>query len=112
MKVRLVDDHRDTVDVLAAIVSDHGHQPLVAHTGRCALEAAGREIPELTFWTSRSQTWTAFRCVAPCAQRAPQHNRIVALIGFVEYDRSDGPVSFDARLIKPVSFDVFEHFLR
>ncbi|MFM0674448.1 response regulator [Paraburkholderia sediminicola] len=86
MKVLLVDDRCDTVDVLARIVSDLGHQPLVAHTGRRALEIAGREIPELIFLDISLMDMDGSQvCRAMRAQRALQHSRIVALTGFVEY---------------------------
>jgi CheY-like chemotaxis protein len=113
MKVLLVDDHHDTTGVLAEIVADLGHESLVAHTGRHALEVAEREIPDLIFLDISLTDMDGFQvCRAMRARRVLRHSRIVALTGFVEFDRSEGPVPFDARLIKPVSFDVFEHFLR
>ncbi|MFM0557279.1 response regulator [Paraburkholderia sediminicola] len=113
MKVLLVDDHHDTTGVLAGIVSDLGHQPLVAHTGRHALELAEREEPELIFLDISLSDMDGFQvCRAMRAQHGLRHSRIVALTGFIDFDRSELPVPFDARLIKPVSFDVFEHFLR
>ncbi|CAG4896950.1 response regulator [Paraburkholderia gardini] len=113
MKVLLVDDHRDTVDVLAGIVADLGHQPLIAYTGREALEVAEREAPDLIFLDISLTDMDGVQvCRAMRARCALRYSRIVALTGFVEFDRSEEPMPFDARLIKPVSFDVFEHFLR
>lgn len=113
MKVLLVDDHDDTIAVLAEIVADFGHQVLVAHTGRRAIEIAAREIPELIFLDISLTDMDGFQvCRVLRAQRMLRHSRIVALTGFVEFDRSEEPMPFDARLIKPVSCDVFEHFLR
>jgi len=46
VRVLVVDDHRETVDLLAETLSRRGFAPLKAHGGLEALEVAGRERPD------------------------------------------------------------------
>jgi two-component system CheB/CheR fusion protein len=47
LRVLVVDDDRDTADSYRLLLSLWGHRPLVAYDAQAALEAAGRQRPDL-----------------------------------------------------------------
>jgi two-component system CheB/CheR fusion protein len=103
-RVLVVDDNRDAVESLAALLRLGGHTVRVAHSGPEALEAVRREAPEIVFLDIGLPGMDGY-AVAQEMRKLPGMDkaRIVALTGYgQEEDRKrSAEAGIDQHLVKP-----------
>ncbi|MGQ9425568.1 ATP-binding protein [Gilvimarinus sp. F26214L] len=104
-RILLVDDNVDFVDTMAALLADLGHEVLVLHDARAALEKAPRFAPEFAFLDIGMPGMSGYD-LAHQLRRLPEMESciLIAATGWgqskdLERSRKAG---FDHHLVKPV----------
>lgn len=106
LKVLVVDDNEDAAESLQMVLEMQGHQVLVAHDGRKALEIAARERPDLVLLDIGLPGLDGYEVAARMRQDpATSRARLVALTGYGHDDarRRALEAGFDAHFAKPVA---------
>jgi len=114
-RILIVDDNRDALESLAALMEMEGHEVLTAADGEAALAIAARARPEvvlLDLGLPRLDGYEVGRRI-----RAEQWGRnmvLVALTGWgqAEDRRRTHEAGFDSHLVKPLNLDVLTEFLQ
>lgn len=103
-RVLLVDDNADAVDLLARLLSLHGHATDVAYSGPEALAAAERSRPSVVVVDLGMPVMDGFEVARRLRARFGASVRLIALTGYGQpHDRSaTAAAGFDAHLVKPV----------
>ena len=108
-RILVVDDNRDSAEMLSTLLGLAGHDTSMAHDGASALEAARRARPELAVLDIGLPDMSGYE-LAQALRALPGLNdiRLVALTGYgQEQDRSAALAQgFDAHLTKPVAYEV------
>jgi DNA-binding response OmpR family regulator len=105
LKILVVDDNRDSAEILAAIIRHEGHTVWAAYTGREAISLADAHKPALVLLDINMPEMTGFDVVRELRdhKRAPRPV-ILAVSGYgQESDKIAAKrVGFDGYLTKPV----------
>lgn len=108
-RILVIDDNCDAADLLAEVLSMHGHVTEAAHTGSAGLVAVGRFRPEVVFLDIGMPQLDGYQ-VAEQIRRMPQI-RQPHLIAFTAWSDDEAKqrviaAGFDLHLTKPADFDV------
>jgi DNA-binding NtrC family response regulator len=71
VRVLIIEDDPDSLDVVARIVQHMGHSVIAADNGREASGASWRKVLTSSFWTSTCLTFQAGWSQESCARRKP-----------------------------------------
>lgn len=115
MRVLVVDDHLDTLEVFSTVLSTWGHEVRVLHDSLLALPMALEFLPEVVFLDIGMPAMDG----CEVARRIRQHKVLdgaflVAVTGYGrEEDRArTHAAGFDVHLLKPVDLDHLKLLLR
>jgi signal transduction histidine kinase/CheY-like chemotaxis protein len=115
LRILVVDDHRDSADSLAILLSAQGHDVRTAYDGGSALETARSFRPEVTLQDIGMPDMDGYE-VARKLRELPQtqHAALIAMTGFTREEdaREARAAGFDHHLGKPVDFDALDRVLR
>jgi signal transduction histidine kinase/ActR/RegA family two-component response regulator len=113
-RILVVDDNRDAADSLAAVLRLFGHEVIVGHSGREALETGARERPDAIILDIGMPDMTGYEAARRIRREAwGRHVFLLAITGWGQADdketaRASG---FDRHLTKPVDPDQVEILL-
>jgi signal transduction histidine kinase len=113
-RILLVDDNRDYVDSLAAVLQAEGNDVRVEHDGAAGLDAAVAFRPEYAFLDIGMPGLNGFELARRLRERTETREAIlVAVTGFSQpADRTKGKeAGFDRYLVKPVEIDALREIL-
>lgn len=112
MKVLIVDDYPDIVQVFSQIAEAHGHVSGTATSAAEALELVTTECPDIVFLDVSLGADDGIEICRSMRQHCPPSKcRIVAMSGYAEREAQCDPALFDGFLLKPVSMGSFEAWL-
>jgi signal transduction histidine kinase/ActR/RegA family two-component response regulator len=114
-RVLVVDDNRDSADSLAMLLMLEGVEVRTAYTGKDALDAARRFVPELIVLDLGLPDLEGDEVCRQLRRLAwPRPPLIVALTGRGQASdrRGSAAAGFDAHLVKPVDFDALLEWVR
>lgn len=108
LRILLVDDNIDAAESLASLLSLIGHETLIAHEGREAVNKARQFLPHIAFLDLGLPHMDGYQ-VAQALQQVPELNGIhlIALTGWggKEDREQTAAAGFATHLTKPTSFD-------
>jgi CheY-like chemotaxis protein len=112
-RILVVDDNRDAVTSLAAVLELVGHEVHVAYDGMQALEKVRLLAPEVVILDIGLPRMNGYEVCAQIKRSAGASPKVVALTGWgQETDRRrSAEAGFDEHLVKPVDFDVLAGIL-
>jgi CheY-like chemotaxis protein len=115
MRVLVVDDNKDARQVLCALLKLLGYATREVGSGRDALEAATRSLPDVVLFALNSPGANGYEVVRWLRQ-LPGGGRVLLAAVTGEFDRDTldrgREVGFDAFLPKPVELPFLEELLR
>ena len=105
LRILVVDDNRDSADMLGMLLSFSGHETHTAHDGVTAVDAAARLQPDvilLDIGLPGLNGYTVARAVRD--SRADRPPILIALTGWGQDEdrRKSEEAGFDAHVVKPV----------
>lgn len=106
LRILVVDDNQDAAESLQMVLEMQGHDVLVAHDGRKALEIASRERPDLVLLDIGLPGLDGYEVAARLRQDpATAEARLVALTGYGHEESRQRALAagFDAHFAKPVA---------
>jgi len=117
-KVLVVDDNRDAAETLALVLKMSGHELLVGHSGREALDLGSRERPDAIILDIGMPDMTGYEAARRIRREAwGRKTFLLAITGWGQEDDKEAAraAGFDGHLTKPVDPDQVElmlaHFL-
>jgi signal transduction histidine kinase len=113
MRVLVVDDNVDAAKSLAKMVEFVGHEALVAHAGREAVEVATRERPDVLLLDIGLPQLNGYEVCQSLRASGLTETLIVAVTGYgQDSDRQlAADAGFDMHLVKPVSLRAIQELL-
>jgi CheY-like chemotaxis protein len=113
LRILLVDDNLDAVDVLAEALRSFGHEVVVAHDGPEALTLARDFRPHTALLDIGLPVMDGYELAARLPAAAPTHVKLIAVTGYgQEADRDRAKAAgFHAHLVKPVDLDTLADLL-
>lgn len=107
LRILVVDDNRDSADMLAALLKFSGHETHTAHDGLAAVEAASRhdfDVIVLDIGLPVLNGYEAARRIR-AQNRGTHRPALVALTGWGQEEerRQSDEAGFDAHIVKPVN---------
>ena len=109
LRIVLVDDDRDTVNTLAAILEDEGHKVLRVYSGENAMYAIRRFAPDAVICDISMPKVTGYDVVRAIRKDFLTYHPLVIAVSGVYVKPSDAliaqTVGFDHHLTKPVHPD-------
>ena len=113
MRVLVVDDNVDAAKSLAKMVEFIGHEALVAHAGREAVEVASRERPDVLLLDIGLPQLNGYEVCQSLRASGVTDTLIVAVTGYgQDSDRQlAADAGFDVHLVKPVSLRAIQELL-
>jgi PAS domain S-box-containing protein len=113
LQVLVVEDHKDSADSLAMLLTLWGHDVRTAHDGRSGLKAAQSYRPHIVFLDIGLPGLDGYEVARRLRGEFGQQMRLVALTGYGQDDdrRRAQAAGFDAHLVKPADPDVLQHLL-
>jgi signal transduction histidine kinase len=113
-RILVVDDSRDAAESMAMLLRLRGHEVLIAHEGRAALELAVAENPSVILLDIGLPGLDGYQVCREARARGLQHTRIIALTGYgQERDRQRAKAAgFDSHLVKPLEVSELSKLLQ
>ena len=108
LRVLVVDDNRDSADMVADVLRARGHEVVVAYDGPSALQARNTFVPEVALLDIGLPVMDGYELARALRKVDPASPlRIVAISGYAEEgDRVRSKAAgFDEHLVKPVDLD-------
>jgi two-component system CheB/CheR fusion protein len=106
LRILIVDDNRDSADMLATLLKFTGHETHIAHDGLAAVEAAAMLEPDVILLDIGLPILNGYEAARRIRERQGQNGRplLVALTGWGQDEdrRRSEEAGFDAHLVKPV----------
>jgi two-component system, chemotaxis family, CheB/CheR fusion protein len=106
LRILIVDDNRDSADMLATLLKFTGHETHIAHDGLAAVEAAAMLDPDVILLDIGLPILNGYEAARRIRERQGQNGRplLVALTGWGhdEDRRRSEEAGFDVHLVKPV----------
>ena len=106
LRILIVDDNRDSADMLATLLQFAGHETFAAHDGLAAVEAAARLDPDVILLDIGLPVLNGYEAARRIREQQGQKRRplLVALTGWGQDEdrRRSEEAGFDAHLVKPV----------
>jgi CheY-like chemotaxis protein len=107
VRILVIDDDRDDVEMIDRVLMDHGYISLLASAGEDALRIAAVQQPDLVLLDIRMPRMDGYEVAATIrAQPGLERTRIVAISGVDEPDRV-AAAGFDGYIRKPIDPDSF-----
>lgn len=112
-RVLVVDDNRDSAEMLALLLESHAHEVRQAHDGIEAVEIATAWQPDVILLDIGLPRLNGYQVAERLRAEAPVQPFLVALTGWgQEGDRGKVELAgFDAHLLKPVDHDVLTQLI-
>ena len=113
-KVLVVDDNRDAAETLALVLEMFGHQMLIGHSGREALDLGSRERPDAIILDIGMPDMTGYEAARRIRREAwGRKTFLLAITGWGQEDDKEAAraAGFDGHLTKPVDPDQVELLL-
>ena len=112
-RILLVDDNPDVAESMSLLLSLYGHEVLVAHDGREAVEVALRERPALVLLDIGLPYLDGYQACQAMRNGGLAATLIVALSGYGQDDdrRKAKEAGFDRHMAKPVDMEALEELL-
>ncbi len=113
-KILVVDDNRDAADSLAQVLGVFGHEVLVGHSSRDALDLGVRERPDAIILDIGMPDVTGYEAARRIRREAWGRNVfLLAVTGWGQADDKENAraAGFDRHLTKPVDPDQVERLL-
>ena len=113
-RILVVDDNRDAAETLALVLQMSGHDLLVAHSGREALELGTRAHPDAIILDIGMPDMTGYEVARRIRREAWGRKAfLLAITGWGQEDDKEAAraAGFDAHLTKPVTPDQVEQML-
>jgi two-component system, chemotaxis family, CheB/CheR fusion protein len=114
LRILIVDDNRDSADMLARLLEFSGHETHTAHDGLAAVDAAANLQPDVIFLDISLPVLNGYEAARRIRDRQlDKRPLLVALTGWGQKDhrRRSEKAGFDAHLVKPVDDAVIERLL-
>ena len=106
-RVLIVDDNRDSAELLALLLERAGHQTRVAHDGPEAIAVASLFCPNIAFLDIGLPGMDGYQLMSLLRVRPELSEcRFVAVTGYEQLSPSSDGATFDAHLLKPIDLDV------
>ncbi|MFO0880871.1 MAG: PAS domain S-box protein [Gemmataceae bacterium] len=104
LRVLVVDDNRDSARSMATLLRLEGHQTLMAHDGRSAVEVALREKPDVVLMDIGLPLLDGYQACRQIRESGCSDALLVAMTGYGQEDdrRLALEAGFDAHQVKPV----------
>ena len=105
LRILIVDDNRDSADMLATLLKFSGHETHTAHDGLAAVDAAANLQPDVVFLDIGLPIMNGYEAARRIRDRQLDKGPVlVALTGWGQDDdrRRSEKAGFDAHLVKPV----------
>ncbi|HTV79196.1 MAG TPA: response regulator [Steroidobacteraceae bacterium] len=113
-RILVVDDNRDAAETLALVLKMSGHELLLAHSGREALELGSRERPDVIILDIGMPDMSGYEVARRIRREAWGRKMfLLAITGWGQEDDKDAAraAGFDGHLTKPVDPDEVETLL-
>jgi CheY-like chemotaxis protein len=114
LRILVVDDNRDSADMLATLLTLGGHDTHTANDGLAAVEAAAKLQPDVIFMDIGLPLLNGFEAARKIReQQSDKRPLLVALTGWgqdADRRRSES-AGFDAHLVKPVEMGLIRKLL-
>jgi signal transduction histidine kinase/ActR/RegA family two-component response regulator len=113
-KVMVVDDNRDAADTLSLVLRMSGHEVLVGHSGKDALELGSREHPDAIILDIGMPDMTGYEAARRVRREAwGRQVLLVAVTGWGQEDDKEKAraAGFDRHLTKPIDPNQLEDVL-
>jgi CheY-like chemotaxis protein len=108
LRILIVDDNRESADMLAILLQFAGHETFAAHDGLAAVEAAATLDPDVILLDIGLPVLNGYEAARRIREQQGQKRRplLVALTGWGQDEdrRRSEEVGFDAHLVKPVDY--------
>jgi two-component system, chemotaxis family, CheB/CheR fusion protein len=107
LRILIVDDNRESVDMLAILLQFAGHETFAAHDGLAAVEAAATLDPDVILLDIGLPVLNGYEAARRIREQQGQKRPLlVALTGWGQDEdrRRSEEVGFDAHLVKPVDY--------
>ena len=115
LRILIVDDNRDSADMLAILLTSSGHETHLAHDGLAAVELAGRLQPDVILLDIGLPELNGYEAGRRIRRQQKDATRplLVALTGWGQDEdrRKSEEAGFDAHLVKPVDDGVLRRLL-
>jgi PAS domain S-box-containing protein len=107
-RVLVVDDNRDSAEMMAMLLGFSGHEIRLAHDGLEAVEQAAAFQPHVVLLDIGLPKLNGYEVAQRIRQQAGPQPALVALTGWGQDEdrRRSSAAGFDAHLVKPVDHDV------
>jgi PAS domain S-box-containing protein len=106
LRILIVDDNRDSADMLAMLLKFTGHETFTAHDGAAAVEGAARLDPDVILLDIGLPGLNGYEAARRIRQQQRDGNRpvLIALTGWGQDEdrRRSEEAGFDAHVVKPV----------
>jgi len=114
VRVLVVEDNRDSAEMLSILLSLNGYQTQVAYDGPAALETASRFLPQFTLCDIGLPGMSGYELARQLRAQYGAEARLVALSGYGQEEdrRRSAQAGFDDHLVKPVEPEVLLSVLK
>ena len=104
MRVLVVDDNRDSAETMAMLLELDGHETVLAHDGKQAVEAAFASRPAMVLLDIGLPYMNGYEACRAMRDGGLSEVLIVAMTGYGQDEdrRRSAEAGFDAHLVKPV----------
>jgi signal transduction histidine kinase len=113
-RVLIADDNRDAAEMLAELLTAHGHDVHIAHDGLEAVEAAVRLQPDIVLLDLGMPKLDGYEAGKQIRQLLGRHPPLLVALtgwGLEEARRRTQQAGFDAHLVKPIDYAVLHEML-
>lgn len=108
VRILVVDDDSDDVDLIDRVLLDHGYVSLLAGDGDEALRIAALQEPDLVLLDLRLPRIDGYQLATTIRARPGlERTRIVAVSGLAEDPEQVAAAGFDGYIRKPIDPDAF-----
>jgi CheY-like chemotaxis protein len=108
VRILVIDDDNDDVELIDRILMDHGYVSLLARDGDEALRIASLQEPDLVLLDIRMPRIDGYEVATTIrAQPGLERTRIVAVTGMEEDRERSAAAGFDGFIRKPIDPDAF-----
>src|SRR4030095_3388598 len=115
LRILIVDDNRDSAEMLATLLQFAGHETFAAHDGLAAVDAAAKLDPDVIRLDIGLRVFNGYEAARRIREQRGQQRRplLIALTGWGQDEdrRRSEDAGFDAHLVKPVDDAVLGRLL-
>jgi PAS domain S-box-containing protein len=110
LRALVVDDDRDTRELLAELLREHGMQVMVTSSGAACLDALDQEVPDIIITDIAMPGLDGFEMMEQVRGRTPERGGLVPAVALSAYARREDrerslASGFEAHLSKPVDVE-------